>query len=74
MTLEQVKDEALHFSPKERAELAHLLLVSLDPPPVDDLDAIWDDEISRRVCEIENGKAKGRPAFAVINDIRAARK
>ena len=54
----------------ERAELAHLLLQSLDDSQDADAEAAWEQEITRRVAEIESGRATGRPAEEVMAELR----
>lgn len=54
----------------ERAELAHLLLQSLDDSQDADAEAAWEQEIARRVAEIESGRASGRPAEEVMAELR----
>lgn len=54
----------------ERAELAHLLLQSLDDSQDADAEAAWEQEIARRVAEIESGRATGRPAEEVMAELR----
>ena len=51
----------------ERAELAHLLMQSLDDSQDADAEAAWEQEITRRVAEIESGRATGRPAEKVMS-------
>jgi putative addiction module component (TIGR02574 family) len=69
-TIEQVTKNALELSENERANLAHTLLLSLDPIEEGVAEA-WDVEISRRLDEVLRGEAKGRPAEDVFRDIRA---
>ena len=59
--------DALALSDRERAELAHKILVSLDGVP----DKGSEDEIARRVQKIRDGTAKGRPAGEVFDDIES---
>ncbi|MBA4020400.1 MAG: addiction module component [Pirellula sp.] len=54
----------------ERAELAQLLLQSLDDSQDADAEAAWQEEIARRVSEIESGRAVGRPADEVMAELR----
>lgn len=56
--LEQIRRKALGLSPAERRLLIHALVDSL--PAQDDagIAAAWDDEIARRVREIEEGKVQ----------------
>lgn len=60
---------ALALPESARAELAHKLINSLDKPPgvwsVDD--ARFDDELNRRIEELESGKVKG-VAWSVIRE------
>ena len=65
-----LKATLLRLSKAERAELAHLLISSLDDTIDADAEAEWDKELVRRVKEIEEGKAVGRPAFEVLDEIR----
>jgi putative addiction module component (TIGR02574 family) len=69
--VERLTQEALALSDQERAELARKLLVSLDGPPDEGVNAAWDSEIAKRVDRIREGTAKGRPAEEVSRDIRA---
>jgi putative addiction module component (TIGR02574 family) len=68
--VERLAQQALALSDQERAELARKLLVSLEGPPDQGVDAAWDLEIAKRVDRIREGKAKGRPAEEVSRDIR----
>lgn len=63
--LKEIEEQALQLSPKERGELIHRLIVSLESPPEDSPEAIakaWDEEIARRVAEMEAGKTVWIPA------------
>ena len=52
-----VREDALALSTDERARLARDLLASLDGSPDPDAAAAWDEEINRRIDQIENGDA-----------------
>lgn len=73
--LKDLEEQALRLPPKERGELIHRLIVSLDGEPEDSPEAIakaWDEEIARRVAEIDAGTAKLIPheeVFAEIDDL-----
>jgi len=67
---EELKVKALELSDKDRAELAHLLLVSLDEDVEEGVEAAWDAELDRRVREIDSGQATGRDAFEVLAEMR----
>jgi putative addiction module component (TIGR02574 family) len=67
--LEDLESQALQLSPKERGELIHRLIVSLEGEPEDTPEAIaqaWDKEIERRVADMEAGKTVWIPAEEVI--------
>jgi putative addiction module component (TIGR02574 family) len=72
--LKEIENQALSLSPKERGELIHRLIVSLESEPEDTPEAIakaWDEEISRRVADMEAGKTKWIPADEVMSRLRA---
>jgi len=67
--LEQLENQALQLSPKERGELIHRLIVSLDSEPEETPEAIakaWDEEIARRVADMDAGKTVWIPAEEVF--------
>ncbi len=53
--------EASELSEKDRADLAGLLIESLDGEPDEDVQAAWSAEIERRVAELDAGTVKGIP-------------
>ena len=57
-TTESVLADTLRLDAKARAELAAEILGSLDGPADPDAAAAWDEEIRRRVDELEAGTAK----------------
>lgn len=67
--LEDLENQALQLSPKERGELIHRLIVSLEGEPEDTPEAIakaWDEEIARRVADMDAGKTVWIPAEEVF--------
>ena len=68
---EKIGKEALALSESERANIARLLIDSIDGPAASDAQAEWDAELQRRLREVESGTAKGRPAADVFSEIRA---
>ena len=50
--------KALSLSEEERAALADSLLASLDSTVDEGAEKAWEEEISRRIAEIDSGKAK----------------
>ena len=71
VVLQEVASKAFDLPLKERAELAHGLIVSLDDAINEKVETAWDTEIERRVMEIKSGKAKGRFAEDILAEIRA---
>jgi putative addiction module component (TIGR02574 family) len=71
--LAEIEAQALELSPRERDELAHRLIVSLDAPADDEPESIakaWDEEIGRRVADMDAGRTKWVPADAVMQKMR----
>jgi putative addiction module component (TIGR02574 family) len=56
--LQRLRSELLALSEAERAELAHDLILSLDAPRDNGAEEAWDQEISRRIGEIDAGQAE----------------
>jgi putative addiction module component (TIGR02574 family) len=72
--LEQLKAQALKLSPPERDELLRALIASIDGEPEDTPEAIaraWDEEIERRIADLEAGRTRSIPAEQVFAEIRA---
>jgi putative addiction module component (TIGR02574 family) len=69
-TVEKLAQDALTLSNRERAELAHKILVSLEDVAEENVEEAWDVEIGKRVDRIKGGTARGRPAEEVFRDIR----
>jgi putative addiction module component (TIGR02574 family) len=53
--------EASELSEKDRADLAGLLIESLEGEPEPDVEAVWAAEIERRVTELDAGVVKTIP-------------
>ncbi len=60
-TLTDVWKEAADLSEKDRADLAGLLIESLEGEPDPEVDAAWAAEIERRVAEVEAGRVRTIP-------------
>lgn len=69
---EEVKEQALALSPKERAKLAEQLLESLESPSESELEALWHDEIKRRIERVECGESKLYSLEEAIGQARKA--
>ena len=72
MTLRVLEKEALELPPRSRVRLAEKIIESIDDYADPDLEAAWDDEIERRVKEIESGAEEGITAAQVMKDARRA--
>jgi putative addiction module component (TIGR02574 family) len=74
LAIDRLKAELLDLSSLERAELAHLLIASLDSDPDEDpvaVDRAWDAEITRRLAAFRSGTATTTPAADVFAQARA---
>jgi len=59
--IEELLKKAMSLAPEARADLASSLIDSLDPTVDEDVEAAWQQEIGRRVEELESGKVKTVP-------------
>jgi putative addiction module component (TIGR02574 family) len=57
---ENVVEQALSLNPRDRLRLATELLESVEPQKSVDVERAWEEEIERRIVEVDEGKAKGR--------------
>jgi putative addiction module component (TIGR02574 family) len=69
LTYQQVAHAAMQLSPDERVDLAEKLWVSVDTPEA--IAAAWDEEIARRVAQLDAGEVKTVPAEQVFAELRA---
>lgn len=72
--LKEVESQALQLSTRERSELIHRLIASLEEEPAESPAAIaqaWDEEIARRVADMEAGRTRWIPADEALAKIRA---
>lgn len=72
--LEELENQALQLTPQERGKLIHRLIVSLDGEPTESPEVIakaWDEEIARRVADMEAGHTQWIPADEVMARLRA---
>ena len=70
--VEELSAKARTLSPEDRARLAEDLLASLEPTPESSTaaEAAWEQEIARRVEEVNAGTAKLVPAQEVYAQTR----
>lgn len=72
-TLKEIEAQAMTLSARERGELAHRLIASLDGEPQgtpEEIAKAWDDEIARRVADMEAGTTRWTPADEVMARLR----
>jgi putative addiction module component (TIGR02574 family) len=67
--LQEVATAAMALSPNHRAELAELLLDSLDPAAAH-IDPAYEREVKLRIKEIEENRAELLPHDEVMSEIR----
>jgi hypothetical protein len=56
--IKTIEAEALSLSTEERAALAYRLLLSLEDIPEPEFNRLWAEESSRRVAEVDSGRAQ----------------
>lgn len=66
--LELIETEAMKLSPNERADLADRLWLSVHSK--EEVDAAWEDEIARRIQQIDSGEIECLPWEAVMVRLR----
>jgi putative addiction module component (TIGR02574 family) len=72
-TLKEVEAQAMALSARERGELANRLIASLDGEPEgtpEEIAKAWDEEIARRVADMEAGNTRWNPADEVMARLR----
>ena len=65
-----VLEEALKLSPNERAEVAEQLIASLEEAPDTDVEQAWQEEVQRRLQQVERGEVKTIPWEEVQRRLR----
>lgn len=65
-----VLEEALKLTVNERAEVAEKLIASLDEVPDTDVEQAWQEEIQRRLQQVERGEVKTIPWEEVQRRLR----
>jgi putative addiction module component (TIGR02574 family) len=72
-TYEEIISAALALPPGPRAMLAEHLLDSLNGEDQKRIDALWADEIERRIREVDKGKVIPIPGDQVMERLRSRR-
>lgn len=67
--VEELSRKALSLSPAERIQLAENLLATVQEVD-EEVEAAWDEEIRRRIAEIDSGTAKLIPSEEVFAELR----
>lgn len=73
MSIDELKAEALRLGPEARADLARVLLASLDGMDDAEIERLWTDEAIARDDELNRGAARAYPADEVLARARARR-
>ena len=68
---ENVLAQALQMPAKERATIAERLLASLDTKMDEEIEAAWQQEMQRRLAEIDKGEVVCLPWEQVLQRLRA---
>ncbi len=74
MPLQAIEAEALQLPPEQRGQLAGRLLESLEPASEDSPETnakAWDEEIARRIEDLEAGRTQAIPYEQVRAELRA---
>ena len=70
----KIESEALGLPVKNRAELARILLLSLDGADADLDEGVWAEEADRRYREIRDGSVEAIPSEEVFAAARSRRR
>lgn len=73
-TLDALIDQVLQLSPAERSKLLHRIEISLDGEPentAEITDTAWDEELARRVAEMDAGLTEWIPGEEAMRRLYA---
>ena len=65
-----IVEQALKLSPTERADVAEQLLASLDKALDSDVEKAWQEEIQRRLQQVERGEVELIDSDTVMAELR----
>lgn len=74
VSMDELMSRAMQLNPEDWSELFRRLILSLDAVPEDTPEAIakaWDEEIARRVADMEAGRTQWIPAEEVLKRLDA---
>lgn len=67
--VEAISRQALSLSAEERIQLAEILLSTVQEVDAE-VEVAWDDEIKRRIIDVDSGAARLTPAKEVFAELR----
>ena len=71
MINEKIKKQALELPSQERAELAHMLIDSLNPEKEFESEEAWSKELKQRIDRFEQGESSAKPWSEVKKNAQA---
>ena len=71
-TIEHLAEQAMALSSESRAQLADLLVESLDSQALGKIDQLWISEAKRRRDEVRSGQIKTIPGQTALQKVRDA--
>jgi putative addiction module component (TIGR02574 family) len=71
---QKLLDEVLQLPPDEREWLVESVLINHEGLSASDVESAWDEEIKRRLDEIDSGKAQMAPLDDVLARMDARRR
>lgn len=72
ISIDDIEAQALQLPPRERGDLIRKLIASLEGEAEDSPETVaraWDEEIARRVADMESGRTAWIPAEEVFKDL-----
>ena len=70
MTIEQLLEQAMTLPTESRAQLADLLVLSLDAGEIGSFDSLWAEEARRRRDEVRTGRVETIPGEEALRKVR----
>jgi putative addiction module component (TIGR02574 family) len=67
---EKLKSELLKLPAKERVRLAEFLFSSIDVDEADELDDAWEQELERRIADLDSARVRAVPWKEVRERLR----
>lgn len=71
MSKEQLLEEVLTLSEKEREFVVEGLLLSINHTPVDEIESLWKIEVTERIEKTLNGSIQTFDGEEIINTLRS---